>query len=129
MTIFSRIVAGEIPCYKIAENDKFFAFLDISPLTKGHTLVIPKLEEDYLFALDNDTYSGLMLFAKQVSTAIESSVPCLRIGMAVLGMEVPHAHIHLVPLQKESDLNFKNPRLKLSPDEMSAIAEAIRTKL
>lgn len=129
MTIFSRIVAGEIPCYKIAENDRFFAFLDISPMTKGHTLVIPKMEEDYLFTLDDDTYSGLMLFAKQVAAAIESAVPCLRIGVAVLGMEVPHAHIHLVPLQKESDLNFKNPKLKLAPEEMSAIAEAIRSKL
>lgn len=128
MTIFSRIVAGEIPCYKIAESEKYFAFLDISPMTKGHTLVIPKTEVDYLFDLKEEDYAGLMLFAKQVAVAIQSAVPCLRIGVAVLGMEVPHAHIHLVPLQKESDLNFKNPKLKLSPEEMSEIAAAIRSK-
>lgn len=129
MTIFSRIVAGEIPCYKIAEDDKYFAFLDIGPMTKGHTLVIPKLEEDYLFNLDDEMYSGLMLFSKKVAQAIEKAIPCTRIGVAVLGMEVPHAHIHLVPLQTEGDLNFRNPKLKLAPEEMESIAASIRAML
>ncbi|HRZ96940.1 MAG TPA: HIT family protein [Paludibacter sp.] len=128
MTIFSKIIAGEIPCYKIAEDEKYFAFLDISPMTKGHTLVIPKIEEDYIFKLEDETLSGLMVFAKKVAIAIEQAVPCVRIGIAVLGMEVPHAHIHLVPLQKESDLNFRNPKLKLDPAEMAEIAEKIRSK-
>lgn len=129
MTIFSKIIAGEIPCYKIAEDDNYFAFLDINPMTKGHTLVIPKIEEDYIFRLDDQTLSGLMVFSKKVAEAIEKAVPCVRIGIAVLGMEVPHAHIHLVPLQKESDLNFKNPKLKLSAEEMIEIAEKIRQQL
>jgi histidine triad (HIT) family protein len=128
-TIFSRIVAGEIPCYKIAENDQFFAFLDISPLTKGHTLVIPKQEEDYLLHLDDNTLASMMVFAKKVGLAIEKSVSCIRIGMAVIGLEVPHAHIHLIPITTESDMNFKNPKLKLSPEEMNEIAETIREKL
>ncbi len=128
MTIFSKIIAGEIPCYKIAEDENYFAFLDISPMTKGHTLVIPKIEEDYIFRLDDETISGLVIFAKKVSNAIEKAIPCVRIGVAVLGMEVPHAHIHLIPLQKESDLNFKNPKLHLSPEEMAEIAEKIRIK-
>ena len=98
MTIFSKIIAGEIPCYKIAEDENYFAFLDIRPLTKGHTLVIPKQEEDYIFGLDDATLSGLMLFAKKVATAIESAVPCVRVGVAVIGLEVPHAHIHLIPI-------------------------------
>ena len=129
MTIFSRIIAGEIPCYKIAENDRFFAFLDINPLSKGHTLIIPKLEEDYIFNLDDDTLSGLMLFAKKVALALEKSVPCVRVGVAVIGLEVPHAHIHLIPISNESDMNFKNPKLKLTPEEMTAIAVAIRKNL
>lgn len=129
MTIFSKIIAGEIPCYKIAEDEKYFAFLDINPMTKGHTLVIPKIEEDYIFRLDDQTLSGLMVFSKKVAEAIEKAVPCVRIGVAVLGMEVPHAHIHLVPLQKESDLNFKNPKLKLSAEEMIEIAEKIKQQL
>ncbi len=128
-TIFSRIVAGEIPCYKIAENDHFFAFLDISPLTKGHTLVIPKKEEDYLLNLDDNTLADMMVFAKKVGLAIQKSVSCVRIGMAVIGLEVPHAHIHLIPITTESDMNFKNPKLKLSPEEMNDIAETIREKL
>lgn len=128
-TIFSRIVAGEIPCYKIAEDERFFAFLDISPLTKGHTLVIPKQEEDYLLNLDDTTLADMMVFAKKIGLAIEKSVTCARIGMAVIGLEVPHAHIHLIPISSESDMNFRNPKLKLSPEEMNEIAERIREKI
>jgi histidine triad (HIT) family protein len=126
MTIFSKIIRGEIPCYKIAENEQFFAFLDISPMTKGHTLVVPKLEEDYIFNLQDDLLGDMMVFSKKVAVAIQKAVPCVRVGVAVLGMEVPHAHIHLVPLNKESDLNFRNPKLNLSSDEMNSIAEEIR---
>jgi len=129
MTIFSKIIAGKIPCYKIAEDDRFFAFLDINPLTKGHTLVIPKLEEDYIFNLDDTMLSGLMLFAKKIALAIDKSVPCVRVGVAVIGLEVPHAHIHLIPFTRESEMNFKNPKLKLSPDEMNEIALSIRKNL
>jgi histidine triad (HIT) family protein len=129
MTIFSRIIAGEIPCYKIAEDDRFFAFLDINPLSKGHTLVIPKVEEEYIFNLDDDMLSGLMLFAKKVAKALEISVPCIRIGVAVIGLEVPHAHIHLIPINKESDMNFRNPKLSLSKEEMTDIAECIRNNM
>jgi len=129
MTIFSKIIAGEIPCYKIAEDDRFFAFLDINPMSKGHTLVVPKLEEDYIFHLDDDMLSGMMLFAKKVALALEKSVPCLRIGVAVIGLEVPHAHIHLIPITREADMNFKTPKLKLEPDEMNTIAEGIRQHL
>lgn len=125
MTIFSRIVAGEIPCYKVAEDENYFAFLDINPMSKGHTLVIPKQEEDYIFNLNDETYAGLMLFAKKVAVAIEKTIPCKRIGVAVLGMEVPYVHIHLVPLQTEADLNFRNPKLKLESDEMKEIAKKI----
>ncbi len=129
MSIFSRIINGEIPCYKIAENEHYFAFLDINPVKKGHTLVIPKVETDYIFALDDQTLAGLMLFAKKVALAIEKSIPCKRIGIAVMGMEVPHAHIHLIPLESEGDLNFKNPKLKFTSEEMMAIAEEIRSKV
>ncbi len=129
MTIFSRIVAGEIPCYKIAENDNYLAFLDIGPMTKGHTLVIPKIEVDYIFDLDEATYDGLMSFARKVAKGIQKAIPCKRIGIAVLGMEVPHAHIHLVPLQHESDLNFKNPKLSLGMEEMQTIAARIVEKI
>lgn len=125
-TIFSKIASGEIPCYKVAEDENYFAFLDINPLTKGHTLVIPKKEEDYLFRLDDPTYVGLMLFAKKIALAIQKSVPCKRIGMAVIGLEIPHAHIHLIPINNESDMNFKNPKLQLSSEEMTEIASAIR---
>jgi len=126
MTIFSKIIRGEIPCYKIAENEQFFAFLDISPMTKGHTMVVPKLEEDYIFNLQDDLLGDMMVFSRKVAVAIQKAVPCVRVGVAVLGMEVPHAHIHLVPLNKESDLNFRNPKLNLSSDEMNSIAEEIR---
>ena len=129
MTIFSRIIAGEIPCYKIAEDDRFFAFLDINPLSKGHTLVIPKLEENYIFNLDDDMLSGLILFAKKVAIAIEKDIPCVRVGVAVIGLEVPHVHIHLIPINHESDMNFKNPKLKLSTEEMNDIAAGVREKL
>lgn len=125
-TIFSRIIAGEIPCYKIAEDDNFFAFLDINPMAKGHTLVVPKVEEDYIFNLDDKTVSDMMLFSKKVAKAIEKSVTCLRIGVAVIGLEVPHAHIHLIPINKEADMNFKNPKLKLTPEEMTEIANNIK---
>ena len=129
MTIFSKIVTGEIPCYKIAEDERYFAFLDINPMTKGHTLVIPKVEEDYIFNLDDATFSGLTLFAKKVAAAIEKAMPCKRIGVAVIGLEVPHAHIHLIPINQESDMNFKNPKLQLSPEEMTAIAAKIQAEL
>ena len=129
MTIFSRIIAGEIPCYKIAEDDRFFAFLDINPLSKGHTLVIPKVEEEYIFNLDDDTLSGLILFSKKVAIALEQSVKCIRVGVAVIGLEVPHTHIHLIPINRESDMNFKNPKLTLSKEEMTDIAESIRKNL
>ncbi|MCL2074052.1 MAG: HIT family protein [Marinilabiliaceae bacterium] len=124
-TIFSKIIAGQIPSYKVAENDKCYAFLDINPLTKGHTLVVPKIETDYLFDLDDDIYSELMLFSKKVATAIEKTVQCKRIAVVVLGLEVPHAHIHLIPMQKESDISFSNKRVELSKEEMTAIAQNI----
>ncbi|MBP7611786.1 MAG: HIT family protein [Paludibacter sp.] len=128
-TIFSRIIAGEIPCYKIAEDENFFAFLDINPMAKGHTLVVPKIEEDYIFNLDDKTVSDMMLFSKKVAKAIEKSVTCLRIGVAVIGLEVPHAHIHLIPINKEADMNFKNPKLKLTPEEMAEITNNIKQNL
>ena len=128
-TIFSRIIAGEIPCYKIAEDENFFAFLDIKPIEKGHTLVVPKIEEDYIFNLDDKTLSDMMLFSKKVAKAIEKSVTCLRIGVAVIGLEVPHAHIHLIPINKEADMNFKNPKLKLTAEDMTEIADNIKQNL
>ena len=128
-TLFSRIVAGEIPCYKVAEDEKYFAFLDINPLAAGHTLVIPKAEGDYLFAMDDNAYTGLLLFAKKVATALEKAVPCRRIGVAVMGLEVPHTHIHLIPINSESDMIISNPRLKLSPEKMQTIADAIASKM
>ncbi len=124
-TIFSRIVKGEIPSYKIAEDDKYYAFLDINPLAEGHTLVIPKVEVDYLFDLDNETLAGLTLFSKRVAKTIEKAVPCKRIGIAVLGLEVPHAHIHLVPLNQESDINFFKPKLKLTPERFKELTDKI----
>jgi len=128
MTIFSRIIAGEIPCYKVAEDDNFFAFLDINPMSKGHTLVVPKkTENDYLFNLDDKTYTGLTLFARKVAKAIEKSVECKRIGVAVMGLEVAHTHIHLIPINREGDMNIGNPKLKLAPEEMAEIAEKIRS--
>mgnify|MGYP003426771687 FL=1 len=128
-TIFTRIINGEIPCYKVAEDERYFAFLDINPMTKGHTLVIPKCEEDYIFNLDDDTYAGLMLFAKKVAVAIDAAVPCKRVGVAVMGMEVPHTHVHLIPITKESDMIISNPKLILSAQEMTEIASAIASKL
>ncbi len=128
-TIFTRDINGEIPCYKVAEDERYFAFLDINPMTKGHTLVIPKCEEDYIFNLDDDTYAGLMLFAKKVAVAIDAAVPCKRVGVAVMGMEVPHTHVHLIPITKESDMIISNPKLTLSAQEMTEIASAIASKL
>lgn len=128
-TIFTKIIKGEIPCYKIAEDENYFAFLDINPLAKGHTLVVPKQEIDYIFDLDDKTLAGLAVFAKKVALALKASLPCKRIGVAVLGLEVAHAHIHLVPLQSEADINFSNPKLKLSKEEMEAIAHAVRSKM
>ena len=125
-TIFSRIAAGEIPSWKVAENEDFYAFLDISPLAKGHTLVIPRhVEADYIFDLDEKTYEGLTAFARKGAIALKAAIPCKRIGVAVLGMEVPHTHIHLVPLQSEADLDFRKEKLSLSPEEMKSIADSI----
>ena len=124
-TIFSRIAAGEIPLYKVAEDDKYFAFLDINPVAPGHVLVIPKKEESYIFNLDADTYAGLTMFARRVAKALEKAVPCKRIGVCVIGLEVPHAHIHLVPLNSEADMDFRKPKLTLPEDEMRRIADAI----
>lgn len=127
-TIFSRIVAGEIPSYKVAENDKFYAFLDINPLVKGHTLVIPKQEVDYIFDLSDEDLAEMQVFTKKVAAAIKSAFPCLKVGQAVIGLEVPHAHIHLIPIQKESDMLFSNPKLKLTPEEFKEIAEKIQAE-
>lgn len=128
-SIFSKIAKGEIPSYKIAESDKYYAFLDINPVAKGHTLVIPKEETDYIFDLGNDDLSGLVLFAQKVAKGIEEAMPCKRVGVAVIGLEVPHAHIHLVPLNSESDLDFRKPKLKLDKEEMEAIALSISSKI
>jgi histidine triad (HIT) family protein len=125
-TIFTRIAKGEIPSYKVAENDDFYAFLDIAPMAKGHTLVIPKhVEDDYIFNLENETYMGLCAFAKKVAQALKAAVPCQRVGVAVLGMEVPHTHIHLVPLQTEGDMDFRKKKLELSQEEFAEIAASI----
>lgn len=124
-TIFSRIAAGEIPSYKVAEDERHYAFLDINPMARGHVLVIPRKEVDYLFDLPADEYASLMEFARKVALKIQSAIPCQRVGVAVIGMEVPHAHIHLIPINAESDMDFRKPKLRLSPDEMSAIAKAI----
>ena len=124
-TIFTRIVNGEIPSYKVAESDKFYAFLDINPLAQGHTLVIPKKETDYIFDIEDQEYQELFLFAKRVAAAVKKAIPCKRVGVAVLGMEVPHAHIHLVPLQSEGDMDFRKEKLSLLPDTFKEIAEKI----
>lgn len=126
MTIFSKIIAGEIPSYKCAEDDRFYAFLDINPLQKGHTLVIPKREVDYFFDLTDEEIAAMQVFAKRVARAIREVLPCRKVGQAVLGLEVPHAHIHLVPMQSEGDLNFANSKKQLSPEEMQQTADAIR---
>jgi histidine triad (HIT) family protein len=128
-TIFSKIVNGEIPAYKVAENDKYFAFLDIKPLVKGHTLVIPKKEIDYIFDVPDDILSGMLVFAKPIAKAIEQAVPCKRIAIVTLGLEVPHAHIHLIPINSESDIIFSRPRLQMSPAQFEEILQSITSKL
>jgi histidine triad (HIT) family protein len=128
-SVFTKIINGEIPCYKVAEDDRYFAFLDINPLRAGHTLVVPKQETDYVFDLDDDKLSGLILFSKKVAAAIKAAIPCNRIGVAILGLEVPHAHIHLVPMDSMEDVNFRNPKLKFTPEEFKAIAEKIKGKI
>jgi histidine triad (HIT) family protein len=127
-TLFSRIVSGEIPAHKIAETEDFLAFLDVMPTTTGHTLVIPKKEVDYIFALDDDLYVGLMAFAKRIAPAIEKAIPCKRIGVAIIGLEVPHAHVHLIPLNSMADMNFGS-KMKPTQDELAATAEKIRQYL
>lgn len=128
-TIFSKIIKGEIPCYKIAENDNFFAFLDIRPMAKGHVLVIPKHETDYLFDLDDQILSEMIVYSKRIAKAVQKAVPCKRIGLMVIGMEVPHAHVHLIPINAERDMNLSNPRLKLSEDEFQQITKDITSEL
>lgn len=128
-SIFSKIIAGEIPCYKIAENADFIAFLDVFPLKKGHVLVVPKKEIDYIFDLDNETYLGLMLFSKTAAAAIKKAIPCKRVGVSVVGLEVPHAHVHLIPINTVSDMDFSNAKLTLSKDEFEKIANSIKTYL
>ena len=125
-SIFAEIVAGEIPCYKIAENDEFLAFLDVFPLKKGHTLVIPKKEVDYIFDLDKETYAGLMAFSQTIAVAIKKAIPCSRVSMGVFGLEVPHAHVHLIPMNTMNDVNFSNEKLKLSKEEFEEIASQIK---
>lgn len=126
-SIFSRIINGEIPAWKVAESERFLAFLDVRPLAKGHTLIVPKVETDYFFDLSEEEISSIMLFSKKVATAMRSTLPCLRIGMSVIGLEVPHAHIHLVPLNSMGDINFSNSKLNLSAEEMEAVAASIRS--
>lgn len=128
-SIFSRIVSGEIPAYKVAEDDRFLAFLDINPLAEGHTLVIPKKEVDYIFDIEDSLYSDYMVFAKKVAKAVKSVIPCSRIGVAVIGLEVAHAHIHLIPINTVYDINFSKPKLKLSPDRLKAIASSIAAEV
>ncbi len=125
MSIFSKIAAGEIPSYKCAENEQFYAFLDINPVAKGHTLVIPRQEIDYIFDMSDDDLAAFQLFAKQVAIAMKKAIPCVKVGQAVLGLEVPHAHIHLIPMQSEKDMNFFKDKLQLSAEEMQAIADTI----
>ena len=124
-TIFSRIVKGEIPCYKIAEDERFFAFMDINPVAVGHTLVIPKREDDYIFNLDDDEIGAMMVFAKKVAKAIEKAVPCKRIGVAVIGLEVPHAHIHLIPISQEGDMDFKKEHVHMNEEEFKEVQKRI----
>ena len=126
-TIFSKIIAGEIPSYKVAEDDRFYAFLDINPLAKGHTVVVPKREVDYIYDLTDEELAAMHVFAKHVALAIQKAFPCKKVGEAVIGLEVPHAHIHLIPMQKESDMLFSNPKLKLTDDEFKAVAAAINS--
>lgn len=128
MDIFSKIAAGEIPSYKCAESDKFYAFLDINPVAKGHTLVIPRREVDYIFDMDDDELAEYQVFAKRVATALKKAFPCKKVAQVVLGLEVPHAHIHLIPMNSEADVDFRREKLKLTSEEMASIAEAIRNK-
>jgi histidine triad (HIT) family protein len=128
-TLFSKIVNGDIPSYKIAEDEHYYAFLDINPLAKGHTLVIPKKEIDYIFDIDDNLLSGLMVFAKKVAKAIDKTIPCERVGIAVLGLEVPHAHVHLIPINDIGDINFGRPKLKLSEEEFKGIADRIAAEV
>ncbi|SRR5574344_1175076 len=128
-TIFTKIIKGEIPCYKIAENEDFFAFLDINPLAPGHTLVVPKLQNDYIFDMDDQLLSKMMVFAKKIALAIQQNVSCIRIGVAVIGIEVPHTHIHLVPINRVGDLNFANPKCKLTEQEFIDIASKISSSV
>jgi histidine triad (HIT) family protein len=125
-SIFTRIVQGEIPCYKIAENENYLAFLDVNPLVKGHTLVIPKKEQDYLFDLEDESFVGLHLFAKEVAIQLKKNIACKRIGVAVIGLEVPHAHIHLIPLNQMDDMNFNREKLTLSSEELKTLAEELK---
>ncbi len=127
-SIFSKIIAGQIPCYKVAEDENYFAFLDAFPIKKGHVLVVPKKEEDYIFDLDSETYLGLMTFSKRVATAIKKSISCNRISLQVIGLEVPHAHVHLIPINTMNDCNFANEKLKLSKEEFEKIAKEISSK-
>jgi histidine triad (HIT) family protein len=128
-SIFTKIINGEIPCYKIAENDKFLAFLDVFPLVHGHVLVVPKNEVDYIFDMEDSELSAMMLFAKKIAKAQKAAVVCKRIGVAVIGLEVPHAHIHLVPMNTANDVNFTQPKIKPTADELSAMAEMIKSRL
>lgn len=128
-TIFTRIINGEIPCYKVAEDERFFAFLDINPLNAGHTLVVPKIEVDYIFDLDDETLSGLILFSKRLGKAIERVIPCQRIGVAIIGLEVPHVHVHLIPMNTMEDINFKKPKLKFTVEEFKEIAQKIAAEV
>ncbi|MBN2632024.1 MAG: HIT family protein [Bacteroidales bacterium] len=125
-SIFTKIISGEIPCYEVAGDERFFAFLDINPLREGHTLVVPRQETDYIFDLDDDMLAGMIVFSKKVASAIRTVIPCNRIGVAVLGLEVPHAHIHLVPMDSMDDVNFRNPKLRFTPEQFKATAEKIR---
>ncbi len=125
-SIFTRIINGEIPCYKVAEDDRYFAFLDINPLTKGHTLVVPKLETDYIFDLDDKTLGDMMIFAKKIACKIKEKIDCKRVAVVVLGMEVPHAHIHLIPINSEQEVDFHREKLKLTPEEFQKVAELIQ---
>jgi histidine triad (HIT) family protein len=128
-SLFSRIINNEIPCYKVAENDNYLAFLDIFPLVKGHTLVIPKMEEDYIFDLEEPLYSGLWQFSKNIAKGIKLAFPCQKVGITVIGLEVPHAHIHLIPINSMSDMNFTNPKLQIAKTEFEEIAEKIKKNL
>ncbi|WP_076373878.1 HIT family protein [Mucilaginibacter lappiensis] len=129
MSIFSKIIAGEIPAHVVAESNEFLAFLDISPLAEGHVLVIPKKEVDYIFDLDDETYTGLHIFAKIVATGLKKAIPCKKVGVAVIGLEVPHAHIHLIPMNRVDDMNFARPKLSFTPEELSATKEKIKAAL